>query len=125
MSLGRILTDRQLLKLLCLLLATMLWLFVALEREDTLSLNVPVNYVNIPAGLTLDRPVRMVGLRLSGATILLMRQRYQPPALTLDLHGLGAGSVAFTGLDHALELVPGVRVIRIQPATIELKIRTN
>jgi YbbR domain-containing protein len=123
MSISRLLGGKLLLRLLSLLFAAVLWLFVALEKSDDLELTVPVTFVRLPAGLLLKEPVNpQLQVRVSGATILLMRQQFRVPTLTLDLAGVKAGKVSFTSLEQAIDLVPGLRVSRIQPATIELTI---
>jgi YbbR domain-containing protein len=120
---GRWPGGKLLLKLLSLLFAAVLWLFVALEKTDDLDLTVPVTFVRLPAGLLLKEPLpSRLQVRISGATILLMRQQFRPPSLTLDLAGVKAGKVSFTGLEQAIDLVPGLRVSRIQPAAIDLVI---
>jgi YbbR domain-containing protein len=123
MSDRSLLAGKLLLKLLALLFAAVLWLFVALEKSDDLDLTVPVAFVRLPPGLLLKEPVNpQVQVRVSGATILLMRQQFRPPSLTLDLAGVKAGKVSFTSLEQAIDLVPGLRVSRIQPATFDLTI---
>jgi hypothetical protein len=121
MTLREVATRHLVLKLLSLLLAAVMWLFVALEREDEVEVVVPLRLERLPAGLALYKaPLPQVLVRLAGPRLLLLRQQWQPLAIPLDLAGVREGKVAFTSLERSLKPVPGVRVVRIQPAALEL-----
>jgi len=123
MTIHELAFRKPVLKLLSLLLAAVLWLFVTLEREDELDVIVPLRLEGLPAGLTVRKtPLPEVSIRLAGAKLLLIKQQWRSLYIPLDLAGVREGKVSFSALDRTLKLVPGVRVVRIQPAALELTV---
>jgi hypothetical protein len=108
-------------KVLCLVLAVVLWAFVSLETPGELDLSVPVTVVNLGAGLVVrEPPPATVTLRLAGPRILLMRQHFRSGAIQLDLAGVAPGKITFTALDQKIALVQGVRSLGSRPAVISI-----
>ena len=117
------LLDRWQLKLLSLLLAAVLWLFATLEQEDERSLSMPVQVTGLPAGLALrEAALPEVNIRVAGPKILLMKHEGRVPAITLNLSGVHEGKVSFTALERNLDLEAGLRVVRVQPPTLEITV---
>lgn len=112
-------TNAQL-KLLSLLLAAVLWLFVTLETGDEAEVPLMVKFVNVPPGLALQGAPMPLSLRVAGPRTLLMRQTWLGARVELDLSKGEAGKVIFSGLDRHVALVPGVRPLRVSPATLEI-----
>jgi len=106
------------LKLLSLLCAAVLWLFVFMEGEGSIELPLAVRFVNIPAGsevrsVRMQQPVAMI----SGPRILLLRQKLTGASLELDLAGAVTDRVDFNGLERYLSLSAGLRPLRISPGS--------
>jgi hypothetical protein len=109
------------LKLLSLLLAAVLWLFVTLETGDEAEVPLMVKFVNIPPGLTLQRaPTLPLSLRVAGSRTLLIRQKWLGVRVELDLSKGQAGQVTFSGLDRHVTLIPGVRPLSVSPASLDI-----
>jgi hypothetical protein len=111
------------LKVLSLVLAAALWLFVVAEKETEIGAAVPVEVKNLPRGLAIvNRTPSRVDVRLAGPRIALLKMRAVPPLLLLDLQGAREGITGFPGLEKDIPLPAGVRVIRITPDTIEVRL---
>jgi hypothetical protein len=123
MTVLAMLLDKWQLKLLSLLLAAVLWLFATLEQEDERSLSMPVQVAGLPAGLALKEAVLPeINIRVTGPKILLMKHGGRVPAITLNLAGVHEGKVSFTALERNLALEAGLRVVRVQPPSLELTV---
>jgi YbbR domain-containing protein len=111
------------LKVLSLFLATLLWLFVTAGQESELDLQVPVLFEHLSSGLTIvNQPPSRLDVRVAGPKILLMRLRTDRLAAILDLKDAGEGSAGFPGPEKAIRFPEGVRVTRVIPAVIEVRL---
>jgi hypothetical protein len=111
------------LKALSLLLAALLWFSLTFRHDEEVRLTVPVVLKNIPPQLAVaGSPPTAVELDVSGPKILLANLTKERLSATLDLGGVGEGTVSFANLDKTVRLRSGLRVIRVQPATLELKL---
>lgn len=123
MKIRETLTQNLWLKVLSLLLAAVLWLFVSSGREVEVDLTLPVVYANVPQGLALtNNPPERIDVRLSGPRILLLRLAAGHMPVVLDLKGAGEGITAFPAVGKNLPLPYGVRITRVTPAAIEVRL---
>lgn len=123
MNIREKLVDNLGLKGLALLLAVLLWLFVAAGQEGEIGTLVPVRIVNLAPHLMLvSRPPERVDVRIVGPRLFLMKVHLEQLVIPLDLKNVGEGTVLFAGLEKALKLPDGARVTRVFPSAIELKI---
>ena len=121
MNLKRILTNNIEMKLLSILLAATLWLFIAFEAVDEVEIPLSVSYVNTPAGLAVKAiPESGRLIRVEGPRILLLRQKLKGVSLRLDLAGAGEGAVVFSEVESFVKLVQGVRLVKLSPVKVEL-----
>jgi len=113
------------LKLLSLLIAFGLWMFVNFgERDAEESVRMALELRNIPPELMITSPrVDFIDVRVSGPRTLLGRIDRNRLSMGLDLTGVRPGPAVFRVGAEQLNLPRGVRVIRINPAqvTIELE----
>ena len=121
MNLKSILTDNIEMKLLSLLLAATLWLFVAFEAVDQVEIPLTISYANTPAGLS----VATIGesgclVRVEGPRVLLFRQKLKGVPIHLDLAGAGEGVVAFPEMESSVRLIQGVKLIKVSPLKVKL-----
>lgn len=123
MNLKGLLTSNVQLKLLSLLLAALLWLFVAAETVDEISIPYAVNYVNVPAGFAV-KTVDTSGSRVSieGARILLLRQKIKGVTVNYDLAGSVAGVRYQLDINRSVKLMRGVTAVDVSPARIEFEL---
>lgn len=121
MSLRERLTDNLQFKLLSLLFALFLWVFVTLEGTGEIEIPLEVKVVNIPPGLSLkNQQAGPSSIRLSGPRILLVRQQFRGAATVIDLSGAAAGRRSISGLDLHIKLEEGVKPVRVLPANIDI-----
>lgn len=107
------------LRALCLLLAGLLWLTVAIERPVEEKLMVPVRPERLPVGLCLTSPPSgQLEVTVSGPRFLLFRQRFLDMACALDLSGAVAGTVSFTPKPSSFGLDRELTVLRVFPASV-------
>lgn len=122
MNLRSILTTNIQMKLLSLLLAAIIWLFIALEEADELEIPLSISYVNRPAGLAIkanhDYGRQMVVIE--GPKILLLRQKWKGAAIYFDLSGAKEGDLLLSGMESQVKLVQGVKLVRLPPLKVEL-----
>ena len=105
------------LKLLALVMAIALWLFVGSAERTEIALALPVEYFGLEDPLTLDGPRReMVDVQLQAARWAAARVGPATVRVRVDVSGLREG-------DNVVHLVPdnvqapaGVRVTRVAPA---------
>jgi YbbR domain-containing protein len=115
-------TRNLALKLLSLAFAFGLWSFVNFgERDTEEALKVPLELRNIPASLVITSPrVDFIDLRVMGPRTLLGRIDRSRLSIPLDLNGVRPGPAVFRVTAESLNLPRGVRVVRINPATVTL-----
>ena len=119
-STGRI----WLIRVLSLLLAVVIWLFVELEQQDEAELAATVRVENLPTGLVVaGGKLPTVRVRLAGPKILLIRYQGFSPIIPLECGGLHEGVIRFVGLEKGVRVPAGLRVVGVAPATVELRLQ--
>jgi hypothetical protein len=111
------------LKALSLVLAALLWFSLTFGHDEEARLTLPVTLKNIPPHVSVASALpTTVEVDVSGPKILLANLTKEHVSLTLDLGGVGEGTVSFVNLDKSVRLRSGLRVTRVQPAAVELKL---
>ncbi|TWJ26499.1 hypothetical protein [Geobacter argillaceus] len=112
-----------LIRLLSLLLAVVICLFVDLEQQDEAELAATVRVENLSPGLVITGgQLPAVRVRLAGPKILLIRYQGFSPILPLECGGLREGVTRFVGLEKGVRVPVGIRVVGVVPATVEMKL---
>jgi len=113
-----------LVRVLSLLLAMVIWLFVNLEQQDEAELEAGIQVKNLPAGLAIaGGKLPSARVRISGPKILLIRYQGFSPIIPLECGGVREGIIRFVGAEKGVQVPAGIRVVRVIPATIELKLQ--
>lgn len=111
------------LKLVSLVIASLLWLYVELGSDGNSHVSVPVTISNLAPGLSLQGEIpAKVEMDLRGSRIDLMKINSADLRILLDMSGVKEGVVTFDSLDKAVRLGRGVRTTRVYPSAIELKV---
>ncbi len=119
----KLLTENWTLKLLSLLFALILWMFIMGERQQEVGYRVPLELQNIPANLMIANEVpSLVDVRVSGPRTLLMKVSPNDISIAVDLTDLQPGLTTFKRLEERLNLPNGLRVTRLSPSFIDLKL---
>ena len=119
----KLITDNWALKLLSLVFALMLWMFIMGERRLEVGYRVPLELQNIPKGLMIASEVpSLVDVRISGPRTLQMKVSPNDISIVVDLSDLKPGLTTFRQLEERLNLPGGLRVTRLSPSFIDLKL---
>ncbi|NOY12485.1 MAG: YbbR-like domain-containing protein [Deltaproteobacteria bacterium] len=119
----KMLTENWTLKLLSLAFALILWMFIMGERRQEVGYLVPLELQNIPPGLMIANEVpSLVDVRISGPRTLLMKVSPNDISIAVDLSDLKPGLTTFKRLEERLNLPSGLRVTRLSPSFIDLKL---
>jgi YbbR domain-containing protein len=112
------------LRIISLLLAVGLWLFVNTGQHSSLaSFNVPIGYRGLPIGFVMtNQHPDFVKVQLSGPRTLLSLVDPSRLALRLDLNGVGVGQASFKIGPDAFNVPRGTSVTSISPSQIILDI---
>lgn len=111
------------LKLLSLVFALLLWLFVMGEQKAEVGYTVPLELKNLPAGLIVANEVpSLVDVRISGPRTLLTNLQPSSISMSVDLRGLQPGLTTFKRLDENLNIPSALKVSRLSPSYVEIKL---
>lgn len=116
--------EKQRLKLLSLLFAVMLWLFVTMQGTDEMEIPLALRFINIPAGAAVrEEPMPRLSVRVSGARILLLRQKLRGAVAYIDLSGTAAGRVDFAAMERYVRLGDGLRPLLVSPGVLTVELQ--
>ncbi len=119
----RLLTENWSLKLISIVLAFLLWMFIMGERRLEVGYRVPLELQNLPPQLMVANEVpSLVDVRISGPRTLLMKVSPNDISIVVDLTDLKPGLTTFKRLEERLNLPSGLRVTRLSPSFIDLKL---
>ena len=119
----KLFTENWTLKLISLVFALLLWMFIMGERRLEVGYLVPLELQNIPAQLMVANEVpSLVDVRVSGPRTLLMKVSPNDISIVVDLTDLKPGLTTFKRLEERLNLPSGLRVTRLSPSFIDLKL---
>ncbi|WP_321365769.1 CdaR family protein [uncultured Desulfuromusa sp.] len=119
----KMLTENWTLKIISLILALLLWMFIMGERRLEVGYRVPLELQNIPQSLMVANEVpSMVDVRVSGPRTLQMKVSPNDISIIVDLTDLKPGLTTFKRLEERLNLPSGLRVTRLSPSFIDLKL---
>ncbi len=110
-----------LLKLLSLAFAITLWFFVVGEEKAEISLSIPLEIVNLPAGLTIANDIPpSIDVRVYGPRSMIKAVASQGLSRVIDLRGASAGHLTVQITPESLPFPSGLRVMRIQPSHLDI-----
>lgn len=115
--------ENWLLKFISLAFAVVLWFFVMGESRMEVSHIVPLEYDNLPTKLMIASEVpTSVAIRISGPRALQVNLSPGDISLAVDLTGLSAGVTSFKRLDESLNIPSGLKITRISPSYVDVKL---
>ena len=119
----KLLTENWTLKLISLVFALLLWMFIMGERRLEVGYLVPLELQDIPKELMVANEVpSLIDVRVSGPRTLLMKISPNDISIIVDLTDLKPGLTTFKRLEERLNLPSGLRVTRLSPSFIDLKL---
>ncbi len=119
----KLLTDNWTLKIISLIFALLLWMFIMGERRLEVGYPVPLELQSLPQGLMVANEVpSLIDVRVSGPRTLLAKISPNDISVIVDLSDLQPGLTTFKRLEERLNLPSGLRVTRLSPSFIDLKL---
>jgi hypothetical protein len=110
-------------KLLALVFAFALWLFVMTSEKSDLILTAPIELQGVPPGLVVaGGESESVDVQLHGLRGSLARLTPDQLRARLSLAGVGPGEVTLRVLPEHITVPPGITVLRISPSRIRLTV---
>jgi hypothetical protein len=123
MTFREMVTTNMGLKALSLAAAVVLWFLVSYEKVATETLQVPVSLSNLASDLVIvEEGPKTLEIEVSGPKLKLLSLNRKLQRVTLDLKGLGEGTVSFPVPGQGLQLPPDVKVTRLYPAEVKLRL---
>lgn len=122
----QLVTNNWHLKLLSLFFSILLWLFVMGEQKAEVGYTVPLELKNLPVGMVVANEVpSLVDVRISGPRTLLSKLQSSDLSMSVDLDGLQPGLSTFKRLDQNLNIPSVLRVSRLSPSYVDVKLERS
>ena len=119
----KLITENWTLKLISVAFAILLWMFIMGERRLEVGYRVPLELQNVPSGLMVANEVpSLVDVRISGPRTLQLKVSPNDISIVVDLSDLKPGLTTFKQLEERLNIPGGLRVTRLSPSFIDLKL---
>ncbi|HDK41501.1 MAG TPA: YbbR-like domain-containing protein [Nitrospirae bacterium] len=119
---NKFITTNPWLKLISLVLAIVLWLFVVSKGRTVVVMDVPVGLRNMPAGLELVEGPETISVYVEGRERLLKKLGKGDIRFVIDLNDVKEGDNLFSVSDADIELPKVFAVKKILPGTIKLTV---
>ena len=111
------------LKLISFFFALFLWYFVAGEDKVDMNVSVPIEIVNLPHDLVVSNQFKkQIEVTVSGQRSLIRGLSTQNISRTVDLSSAKPGKFDIAITPDSIPFPWGVSVLRLQPATVSLRI---
>ena len=115
--------DNLGLKLFSVVMAFSLWYIVAGGEGTEMVVPVSLEFRNVPEGMeVLEESAQQVNIRLRGSSEILRRVPPQDIQARVDLSGAQLGEQSFFLNPENVAVPFGVRVLRVTPSTVNLKL---
>jgi len=121
MKYSAVITGNPTLRIVSVVMAVLLWIYVMAGKDSEMKIKVPVLFTNLHDSLTVvDKPPVTLDVVLKGDWLSLMMLSKESMKLVVDMQGVGEGTVSYSNLETALVSDSRVHVTRVQPARIEI-----
>ena len=108
-------------KIVSVLLAVMLWFFVTSRGQSEMSIDVPLEYKNIPAGLEIvNHSMKTVTLNIKGQERFMKNIRLSDIRVPLDLSKAKKGEGIYYIDRHDIRLPRSISIMNINPASVRI-----
>lgn len=111
------------LKFVSVLFAAFLWYFVAGEDRVDMSVQIPIEIVNLPRDMVISNQFKNVlEVTVSGPRGMIKKISQQAISRSIDLSGTSPGNVVINNAPDSIQFPRGISVLRINPSQIALLI---
>lgn len=119
----RFVESEWFLRIISLLFAFVIWLYVNESRRSIISMEVPLNFINLPPDMAIVKLSNStVNVRIAGARWLLEGVGSFKPKAEIDLKGVAEGVNLISILPEYIKVPSYVEVALITPSTIEVEV---
>jgi|Deesub1362B_J571_1020462.scaffolds.fasta_scaffold00080_60 hypothetical protein len=109
------------LKLLSLALAVVLWYLISAKGVSEVTIEVPIEYVNIPQGYEIVyKNVDRVNITLFGSERILRSLKTEDLRVTVDMKGKTEGRLRYKITKKDIKIPSAVNVSEIEPSQVEV-----
>lgn len=113
--------DNLGLKIAAVLLSIVLWVFVTSRGQSEISIDVPLEFLNIPPGLEIvNRSVKTVSLSIKGQERLVKNLRPSEIRVSIDLSKARKGESIYYISRDDIKLPHAVTVTNISPSSVKV-----
>ena len=125
MKIKEFLFSNLLIKVFSFLFALMLWAVVIGEKQAQMTIDVPLDLLNIPGNaVVVNEYPANISVQVQGPRTLLRSLTTRGIRRTIDLTDIGAGWTTFRILPGSIALPRGAEVVRLTPSTVEIKLES-
>lgn len=108
-------------KVAALMLSVILWFFVTSKGQTEVSMNVPIEYTNIPSGLEISRHIeRSANIVISGNEGIIKNIRPGIVRVYVDLSRTKKGWALLSIKKDDVRLPGAARVLKIEPSSLKV-----
>lgn len=109
------------LKTAAILLSVVLWIFVTSRGQSEISVDVPIEFQNIPTGLeVVDHSVKMISLNIKGQERLIKNVKPSNIRVYIDLSKAKKGESNYYITRDDIKLPHAITVINISPSSVKV-----
>jgi YbbR domain-containing protein len=117
----KIILENLGMKLTAVFLSIFLWLFVTSRGQSEISLDVPIEFKDIPPGLEIvSQSVKVIGLNMRGQERLLKNIKPSDISVSLDLSKAKPGESTYSVHQEDMRLPHAITVTNINPASVKI-----
>jgi len=110
-----------LLKVISLCLAIMLWYFVVGEDQVDITIQIPIEVINLPSTLTISNQYKKnIEVSVRGPRSLIQDLKNRNITRPVDLSEAKPGTIVIKNDEKSIPFPKGITVLRLQPANITL-----
>jgi len=118
---GSILFENLWLKIAALVLAVLLWIFVSAKGQTEISLDVQIDYINVPKGLEISkRSAKTAVVVLRGHESLLKNVRQGDVRIAVDMGKAKEGEGVFSIRKDDVAAPRAASVVKIEPSSVKV-----
>ncbi len=116
-----IILENRGLKITAVILSIVLWMFVASRGQSEISLDVPVEFSEIPDGIEIvSQSTKVISLKVRGQEGLLKNIRPADVAVSIDLSKAKPGESTYYITREEILLPRSINVTNINPSSVRL-----
>jgi len=109
------------LKIAAVLLSLVLWIFVTSRGQSEISIDVPLEFKNIPTGLEMvNRSIKVISLNIKGQERLIEHIKPSDIKVSIDLSKAKSGTITYYITREDIKLPRAITVTNISPSNIKV-----